>query len=64
MLSKVLCNKDIPLIDALGTVLNALGYQLSIKPMACESANLETDTDDLEVQDTSVHVVESPTALQ
>ncbi len=62
VLSKVLCNEDIPLIDALGTVLNALGYQLSIKPLECESANLETD--ELEMEHTSAHVAESPTALQ
>ena len=33
VLSKVLSNEDTPLIDAFGTVLNALGYQLSIKPL-------------------------------
>ena len=62
VLAKVLCNEDTPLIDALGTVLNALGYQLSIKPLDCESANLETD--ELEVEHASAHVAESPTALQ
>ena len=62
VLSKVLCNDDIPLIDALGTVLNALGYQLSIKPLEYESANLETD--ELAVENTSVPVAESPTVLQ
>ncbi len=55
ILSKVLSNDDTPLIDALQIVLNALGYQLSIKPQECESPNLETDT----VQ--TVHVAESPT---
>ena len=44
MLSKVLSNEDTPLIDALGIVLKALGYQLSIKPLACENANLEAST--------------------
>ena len=44
LLSKVLSNEDTPLIDALGIVLKALGYQLSIKPLACENANLEADT--------------------
>ena len=62
VLSKVLCNEDIPLIDALGTVLKVLGYQLSIKPLDCESTNLETH--ELEVQNTSAHVAESPTVLQ
>ncbi len=64
MLLKVLDNKDTPLIDVLGTVLNALGYQLSIKPLENECLNLETDTGDLEVQDASAHVAESPTSLQ
>ena len=62
VLSKVLSNEDTPLIDALGTVLNALGYQLSIKPLERESSNLETD--ELEVQNTTAHVAESPTSLQ
>ncbi|MYA99838.1 transcriptional regulator [Candidatus Poribacteria bacterium] len=44
MLSKLLSNEDTPLIDAFGIVLKALGYQLSIKPLACEDANLEADT--------------------
>ena len=64
VLSKFLSNSDAPLIDALGIVLNALGYQLSIKPMERENANRETDTDELGVQNTSAHVAESPTALQ
>ena len=58
LLSKVLSNKDTPLIDALGIVLKALGYQLSIKPLESENSNLSTDT----VQTT--HVAESPTSLQ
>ncbi|MDE0686139.1 MAG: transcriptional regulator [Candidatus Poribacteria bacterium] len=56
MLSKVLSNEDTPLIDVLGIVLKALGYQLSIKPSACENANLEADT----LQ--TAHVAERPTA--
>ena len=64
VLSKVLSNEDTPLIDALGTVLNALGYQLSIKPLERESSDLETDTSELEGQDASAHVAESPTSLQ
>jgi DNA-binding phage protein len=63
-LSKMLDNKDTPLIDALGTVLKALGYQLSIKPLAHESSDLEVDTSELEGQDASAHVAESPTSLQ
>ena len=46
-LSKVLSNEDTPLIDALGIVLKALGYQLSIKPIEREKFNLETDADEL-----------------
>jgi len=56
LLSKVLSNEATPLIDALGIVLKALGYQLSIKPLESENPNLETDT----VQ--TAHVAESPTA--
>ena len=56
LLSKVLSNENTPLIDALGIVLKALGYQLSIKPLESENPNLETDT----VQ--TAHVAESPTA--
>ena len=58
LLSKVLSNEDTPLIDALGIVLKALGYQLSIKPLESENSNLETDT-----LQTS-HVAERPTAPQ
>ena len=57
LLSKVLSNEDTPLIDVLGIVLKALGYQLSIKPLESENPNLETDT----VQ--TAHVAESPTTL-
>lgn len=58
LLSKVLSNKDTPLIDALGIVLKALGYQLSIKPLECENPNLEADT----LQ--TAHVAERPTARE
>lgn len=58
LLLKVLSNEDTPLIDALGIVLKALGYQLSIKPLESEDLNLETDT----VQ--TAHIAESPTASQ
>ena len=64
VLSKVLSNEDMPLIDALGTVLKALGYQLSIKSLERENINLETDTSELEVQDASAHVAESPTSFR
>ena len=42
--------------DALGIVLKALRFQLSIKPLESENRDLETDT----VQ--TAHVAESPTA--
>lgn len=58
MLSKLLSNEDTPLIDTLGIVLKALGYQLSIAPVENENANLETDT----LQ--TAHVAERPTAPQ
>ena len=64
VLLKVLSNEDMPLIDALGTVLNALGYQLSIKPLERENPSLEADAEELEVQRTETHVAESPTSLQ
>ena len=55
LLSKVLSNEDTPLIDALGIVLKALGYQLSIKPLESENPNLETDS----LQ--KAHIAEVPT---
>lgn len=58
MLSKVLSNEKTPLIDALGIVLKALGYQLSIIPLEYENANLEADT----LQ--TAHVAAEPTASQ
>ena len=54
----VLSNEKTPLIDALGIVLKALGYQLSIKPVESENSNLETDA----IQTASV--AESPAPLQ
>ena len=51
LLSKVLSNEDTPLIDALGIILKALGYQLSIAPLENESLNAEFTTRSLEVQD-------------
>ena len=58
LLSKVLSNEDTPLIDALGIVLKALGYQLSIAPLKNENPNLEADTAQ------TAHGTESPTASQ
>lgn len=50
LLSKMLSNEGPPLIDTLGIVLKALGYQLSIKPIETENPNLETYPDVLEEQ--------------
>ena len=44
VLSDALTSDNIPLIDRLGTILKALGYQLSIEPLEVESLNLETAT--------------------
>ncbi len=55
VLSKMISNEDIPLMEALGTVLKALGYQLSIQPIKLEASNHKY-TDMLEGQDTLTHV--------
>ena len=44
-LSMVLSNEDTPLIDALATVLKALGHQLSIQPIEPENSVNETYSD-------------------
>ena len=58
LLSRFLSNEDAPLIDALGIVLKALGYQLSIKPLEYENSDLEADVEQ------TAHVAESPTSLR
>ena len=42
ILSKMISNEDTPLIDALGIVLKALGYQISIQPIKLENCNSDT----------------------
>ncbi|MDE0400377.1 hypothetical protein F4054_06725 [Candidatus Poribacteria bacterium] len=59
VLSKMISNEDIPLIEALGIVLKALGYQLSIQPMKLEDSNLDKYTGGLDRQNTSAHVAEN-----
>ena len=59
ILSKIISNDDTPLIEALGIVLKALGYQLSIQPIRLENRTLDTYTDALEGQNTSTHVAEN-----
>ena len=57
--SKVVSNEDTPLIEALGIVLKALGYQLSIQPMRPEDHNLDEYTNVLKGQKASAHVMEN-----
>ena len=59
VLSKMISNEDTPLIEALGIVLKALGYQLSIQPIKFESCNLDTYTDTLQGQNTSAHLAKN-----
>ena len=56
VLSKMISNEDVPLIDAVGIVLKTLGYQLSIQPIKLENRNLDMYTDVLKGQNTSTHV--------
>ena len=59
VLSKTIANEDVPLIDAVGIVLEALGYQISIQPINLENRNLNTYTDSLKAQNTTTHVAEN-----
>ena len=61
VLSKALTNEKTPLIDALGIVLKALGYQLSIQPIGAESLDSEIPTQPLTEQQAPARVAESPT---
>ncbi|MCY3743315.1 MAG: helix-turn-helix domain-containing protein [Candidatus Poribacteria bacterium] len=58
-LSKMISNEDVPLIEALGIILKALGYQLSIQPIKLEASNLGKYTGGLDRQNTSAHVAEN-----
>ena len=65
VLSKMISNEDTPLIETLGIVLKALGYQLSIQPIKLENRNLNTasDTSDtLDGQNTSTYMDEASIA--
>ena len=55
-LETALSNTDTPLIDALGVVLNALGYRLSIQPIADEDANLTLATDEPGASKATAHL--------
>ena len=59
-LETALSNTDTPLIDALGTVLNALGYRLSIQPIADEDANLALATGEPEATKATAHLSGDP----
>lgn len=59
-LADALSNRNTPLIDALGTVLNALGYQLSIQPLVDENADLVPTTDKPGMANTTAHLSEEP----
>ena len=59
ILSKMISNEDVPLIDTLGIVLKALGYQLAIQPIKLENLTPNTYTGALEGQNTSAHVAEN-----
>ncbi|MDE0683398.1 MAG: hypothetical protein OXI63_10825 [Candidatus Poribacteria bacterium] len=58
-LSKMISNEDVPLTEALGIILKALGYQLSIQPIKLEASNLDKYTGGLDRQNTSAHVAEN-----
>lgn len=59
-LATALSNTDTPLIDAIGTVLNALGYQLSIQPIADEDNNLALATSEPEAAKATAHLSGDP----
>ena len=63
-LTDALSNTDTPLIDALGTVLKVLGYQLSIQPLIDENADLVLTTDKPGMTNTTAHLSEEPAASQ
>lgn len=60
VLSKMLSDENIPLIDRLGIVLKVLGYQLSIQPIESKNSNPETYSDILDNENTSAQVAENP----
>ena len=63
-LETALSNADTPLIDALGTVLNALGYRLSIQPILDEDADLTLATGKSGTANTTAHLSEDPVTSQ
>lgn len=59
ILSRMISNEDTPLIDAVGIVLETLGYQISIEPINLENRNIDTYTDTLDEQETSTYIAEN-----
>ena len=59
ILSKIISNADTPLINAVGIVLKALGYQLSIQPIKLENCTSDTYTHTLQGQNTSAHLTKN-----
>ena len=57
ILADALTSDNTPLIDRLGTILKALGYQLSIEPL--EEQNLNPETAAMAVQATTVPLTEN-----
>ena len=63
-LADALSDTDTPLIDALGTVLKALGYRLSIQPLADENVDLLLTIDEASRSNTMAHPSEDPVPFQ
>ena len=63
-LAAALSNTETPLIDALGTVLNVLGYRLSIQPIMDEDANPVLATGEPGAANTTAHLSEDPVTSQ
>ena len=57
-LADALSDTDMPLVDALGTVLKTLGYQLSLQPIVDENANLTVTTSEPSSASTTAHLSE------
>ena len=63
-LADALSNTDTLLIDALGTVLNVLGYRLSIQPLVDENADLALTADESGVPTATTHLPEETATSQ
>ena len=63
-LADALSDTDMPLVDALGTVLKTLGYQLSIQPIVDENANLTVAANERDAASTTAHLSEEAVTSQ